>query len=72
MDYFPLMIYTPRVKFWPIIDDALRTAAIDNKVTIRLLISLWKHSKSSEDYFLRSLVQLTNSYPGIDIEVVRF
>lgn len=70
MDYFPLTIYTPSVKFWPIIDDALRKAAIDNHVTVKLLISWWNHSRPEEDKFLQSLQVLSGSYRGVDIEVV--
>lgn len=72
MDYFPLMIYTPKIKYWPIIDNALKTAALERKVNIRLLISKWKHSRKSEDYFLKSLEDLTNSYYKVKIEVRRF
>ncbi|XP_017877883.1 phospholipase D3-like [Ceratina calcarata] len=72
MDYFPLTIYSPKIKYWPIIDDALRTAAVERKVHVRLLISSWKHSRKSEDYFLKSLVDLTGSYSGVEIEVRRF
>lgn len=72
MDYFPLTIYTPKVKYWPMIDDALRSAAIENKVSVKLLISWWKHSRAAEDYFLKSLASLSNAYPNVDIEVVSF
>ncbi|CAK9831259.1 5'-3' exonuclease PLD3 [Anthophora retusa] len=72
MDYFPLTIYTAKIKYWPMIDDALRTAAVERKVHVRLLISWWKHSRKSEDFFLRSLVELADSYPGVKIEVRRF
>ncbi|XP_048516236.1 5'-3' exonuclease PLD3-like isoform X2 [Athalia rosae] len=72
MDYFPLTIFEPKVKYWPIIDNALRSAAIEHKVNIRLLISWWKHSRPSEDYFLRSLADLTKSYRNVKIEVKRF
>ncbi|XP_017799129.1 PREDICTED: phospholipase D3-like [Habropoda laboriosa] len=72
MDYFPLTIYTAKIKYWPIIDDALRTAAIERKIHVRLLISWWKHSRKSENSFLRSLVELTDSYAGVKIEVRRF
>ncbi|OAD52164.1 Phospholipase D3 [Eufriesea mexicana] len=72
MDYFPLSIYTAKIKYWPIIDDALRTAAIERKIHIRLLISSWKHSRKSEIPFLKSLTELTNSYAGVKIEVRRF
>ncbi|KAJ8938164.1 hypothetical protein NQ318_011929 [Aromia moschata] len=72
MDYFPLMIYTPKIKFWPVIDDALKTAAIEHKVKVRLLISWWNHSRPSEDYFLRSIASVNKAYPGVSIEVRRF
>lgn len=70
MDYFPLMIYTPKLKYWPIIDDALRRAAIEQKISVRLLVSWWSHSRKSENYFLHSLMDISNSYPGVQIEVV--
>nr|XP_031839096.1 phospholipase D3-like isoform X2 [Nomia melanderi] len=69
MDYFPLTIYTAKITYWPVIDDALRTAAIERKIQVRLLISSWKHSSKSETPFLKSLVELTGSYPGVKIEV---
>ncbi|EZA57925.1 Phospholipase D3 [Ooceraea biroi] len=72
MDYFPLTIYTAQVKYWPIIDNALRAAAIERKIDIRLLISWWKHSRPSESYFLKSLQDLTRSYANVNIEVRRF
>jgi len=67
-----LELYSPKIKYWPDIDTALRTAAIDNKVTIKLLISYWNHSRPSEDYFLKSLATLSDSYKGVDIQVKRF
>ncbi|XP_076658422.1 5'-3' exonuclease PLD3 isoform X1 [Halictus rubicundus] len=72
MDYFPLTIYTTKLRYWPWIDDALRAAAVERKIQVRLLISSWKHSRKSETSFLRSLVELTGSYPGVKIEVRRF
>ncbi|XP_056630721.1 5'-3' exonuclease PLD3-like isoform X1 [Diorhabda sublineata] len=72
MDYFPLMIYTPKVKFWPVIDDALKTAAIENKIKVKLLISWWNHSRPSEDNFLKSLSDINNAYPGVSLEIRRF
>ncbi|XP_068633790.1 5'-3' exonuclease PLD3-like isoform X2 [Battus philenor] len=72
MDYAPALIYTHKLKFWPKIDDAIRAAALENKVQVRMLISWWKHSRPDEDYFLRSLAALSHSYPGVDIQVKRF
>lgn len=57
-------------RYWPVIDNALRTAAIENKVNVKLLISWWNHSRPAEDYFLRSLEALSHSYKGVDIQIV--
>ncbi|CAB0029662.1 unnamed protein product [Trichogramma brassicae] len=72
MDYFPLTLYTPKRKYWPVIDDALRAAAIERKVEIRLLINKGRYSAASEDYFLKALEDLTNSFSNVKIEVRRF
>ncbi|CAD6213375.1 GSCOCG00004039001-RA-CDS [Cotesia congregata] len=72
MDYAPLTVYSPKVKYWPVIDNALRSTAIDRRIRIRLLISWWKHSRKSEDNFLASLMDLTNSYKNVRIEIRRF
>lgn len=71
MDYYPLTIFSPKIMFWPVIDDALKTAAIENKVKVKLLISLWNNSRPSEDYFLKSLASIDNAYPGVSVQVVR-
>ncbi|XP_059484137.1 5'-3' exonuclease PLD3 isoform X2 [Neocloeon triangulifer] len=72
MDYFPLTIYTPKIKHWPVIDDALRSAAVDRKVTIKLLVSHWNHTRPSMKYFLESLTTLTQSFPWVRIEAKFF
>ncbi|XP_068151158.1 5'-3' exonuclease PLD3 [Drosophila tropicalis] len=72
MDYYPLIIYEKSKHYWPYIDDAIRRAAVDRGVTVRLLISWWKHSNPSEDNYLRSLQQLTAPKENIRIEVRRF
>lgn len=56
-----VMNYSPRVefvwphKYWPRIDDALRRAAIERRVQIRLLFSNWTDSKPIERAWYRSL-----------------
>lgn len=57
-------------RYWPVIDDALRSAALVNKVEIKLLISWWNHSRPAEDFFLRSLEALSQSYKGVSVQVV--
>jgi phospholipase D3/4 len=71
MDYFPLTIYSPRMRFWPTIDDALKTAAIEHHVRVRMLISWWNHSRPSEDNFLKSIASISQAYPRVSVEVVR-
>ncbi|XP_022911423.2 5'-3' exonuclease PLD3-like [Onthophagus taurus] len=71
MDYLPLILYTKRIQFWPVIDDALKSAAI-NGIEIKMLISHWKHSRDSEDNFLKSLLILNESYKWVSIEIKHF
>lgn len=59
-------------RFWPVIDDALRTAALDRQVEVRLLISWTNHSRPEENLFLKSLQVLTNAFKGVSISVVSF
>ena len=62
--------------FWPNIDDALRAAAFNRKVKVKLLASYWNHTWDDMFIFLRSLDDLRkhyhgNSYGYMSIEVVR-
>lgn len=56
-----VMNYSPRTefiwpkKFWPRIDNALRKAASERKVRVRLLFSKWSHAKEEELMWYRSL-----------------
>lgn len=72
--YLELPIYNFKIlltfRYWPVIDNALRTAAIDRKVSVKLLISYWKSSRPAEDYFLNSLKAISHSYRGVEIQVV--
>ncbi|CAH8446668.1 unnamed protein product [Schistosoma mattheei] len=62
--YISVMNFLPEVisygknihsQFWPVIDNALRKAAIDRSVEVRLLISKWKHTSSVTENFLNSI-----------------
>ena len=55
MDYFPTFLYGRSPSFWPVIDDALRRAAIERGVRIRLLASKWSHTRKEMFAFLNSL-----------------
>lgn len=61
---------SPKCCLWSVIDDALRVAAINNQVSIKLLISSWKYSRRAQDFFLRSLEMLSKAFKGVDIQVV--
>jgi len=72
MDYFPTTIYTPHPVFWPVIDDALRAAAINRGISVRLLISHWAHTRPSITRYLNSLSSLSGTHPNVDIQVKMF
>ncbi|KAK3907420.1 5'-3' exonuclease PLD3 [Frankliniella fusca] len=72
MDYIPMMIYTARPKFWPVIDNALRSSAINNKVEVQLLVSSWNHTRKAEILFLKSLTDISTVYKNVNIKVKLF
>ncbi|KAJ9585958.1 hypothetical protein L9F63_020390, partial [Diploptera punctata] len=72
MEYFPLEIYSPHTRFWPVIDNALRAAAVNRKIEVRLLISNWNHTLKAESYFLRSLIDISGAYNGVSVKVKWF
>ncbi|OXA58455.1 5'-3' exonuclease PLD3 [Folsomia candida] len=72
MDYSPSLLYSHPPKFWPIIDNALRSAAIDRGVSVRLLISQWDHTRNSTYKFLKSLQDINNVYQNVDVQVKLF
>lgn len=39
---------------------------------MKLLISWWNNSRPAEDYFLRSLEDISNTYQNVDIQIKRF
>ena len=57
-------------RYWPTIDDALRRAAFDRKVQVRLMASLWNHTRFDMKFYLRSLAAL-NSANFASVQVVR-
>jgi len=58
MDYMPAIIYQRPFRFWPVIDNALRTAIIDRKVTLNFMAAHWAHTKHDMYGYLRSLADL--------------
>lgn len=72
MDYAVSNLFSRTKRYWPIIDNALRRAALDRKVEVRLMTSLWKNSKSSMFHYLKSLAALNNTWKGVSISVRLF
>lgn len=73
MNYYPLLIQGRNIKFWPVIDDALKKAAIERKVSVRLLISRWRSSRNDQSIYLKSLNALNESKTiGGSVEVKLF
>ncbi|ALC39430.1 CG9248 [Drosophila busckii] len=72
MDYYPLLVFTSKQHYWPEIDNALRKAAIERGVSVKLLISWWRHSDESMKHYLRSLQDLSMLSRNVDIQVRLF
>jgi len=54
MDYFPATLYISNGFYWPVIDDALRSAAYRG-VRVNFLVSKWNHTNPLMYQYLRSL-----------------
>ena len=65
-----MLVVSTNYRYWPNIDNALRSAAIDRHVEVRLLISNWKHTRKAARYFLQSLIDINGAYRGVLIDVV--
>ena len=60
MDYFPQFLFTRDKLFWPVIDNALREAVINRRVSVRLMASQWKNTRKSLPVFLKSLAAFSD------------
>ena len=60
MDYEPLIVFGPNLKYWDEMDTAFRTAATVHNTTIRLLISKWENTDPNMRQFLDSLNAINN------------
>lgn len=57
-------------RFWPVIDDSLRAAAMERGVRVRLLGSHWNHTWPDMKYYLKSLQDLNSTETRMNIETV--
>lgn len=71
MDYSPMMLYTWPKTFWPVIDDKLREVAVLKGVEVKMLISLWNHTKPLSLMFLKSLAILSSKYTSIEVKLFK-
>uniref|UniRef100_A0A0K0FV34 Phospholipase D3 (inferred by orthology to a human protein) n=1 Tax=Strongyloides venezuelensis TaxID=75913 RepID=A0A0K0FV34_STRVS len=67
MDYMPGTLYIDNNYYWPNIDDALRRAAFDRHVHVKILMSRWAHTEKSYYHHLRSLADLNGQLPCVYI-----
>jgi len=59
MDYLPVTLYMKDKRYWPDLDDLIRTAAYQGK-HVRMLIGLWNYTKPTMAQYLASLNALNN------------
>uniref|UniRef100_A0AC34F6S7 PLD phosphodiesterase domain-containing protein n=1 Tax=Panagrolaimus sp. ES5 TaxID=591445 RepID=A0AC34F6S7_9BILA len=67
MDYFPMFIYSQNKKFWPVIDNALRSAVLRG-VDVKIIVSALHYPEISLR-FLKSLESLKGINNAATIEV---
>ncbi|ESO93518.1 hypothetical protein LOTGIDRAFT_119020, partial [Lottia gigantea] len=71
MDYYPTTLYNVKNIYWPNIDDALRKAAFDRAIHVRLLASHWNHTRYEMFNYLRSLFSISKKNVSIEVKVFR-
>ncbi|XP_056282612.1 5'-3' exonuclease PLD4 isoform X2 [Pseudoliparis swirei] len=69
MEYFPTTRFEKPQKYWPFIDDAIRTAAFERKVKMRMLISCGRDSDPGMLPFLKSLASIDSPQQNINIQI---
>ncbi|CAL8094722.1 unnamed protein product [Calicophoron daubneyi] len=77
--YISVMNYIPEIRhydgsqglFWPEIDNALRTAALDRHVEVRLLLGNWSHNIKEMAIYTKSLQVLSGTH-GAKISIRNF
>ncbi|XP_020027616.2 5'-3' exonuclease PLD4 isoform X3 [Castor canadensis] len=72
MEYFPTTRFTHPARYWPVLDNALRAAAFNRGVHVRLLVSCWLNTDPTMFPYLRSLQALSNPSAGISVDVKVF
>lgn len=65
------LISPPPSRYWPVLDSALRAAAFNRGVHVRLLVSCWLNTDPAMFTYLRSLQAFSDPSAGISVDVVR-
>lgn len=66
----PFCMHLLFCRYWPAIDNALRRAAFNYRVQVRLLVSCWAYTDPAMLHYLRSLRALNNPHAHISVDVV--
>ncbi|XP_054470021.1 5'-3' exonuclease PLD4 [Anoplopoma fimbria] len=69
MEYFPTTRFERPQRYWPFIDEAIRTAAFERKVKMRMLISCGRDSDPAMLPFLKSLASMDSPHQDISIQI---
>ncbi|XP_057588633.1 5'-3' exonuclease PLD4 [Hippopotamus amphibius kiboko] len=72
MEYFPTTRFSHPSRYWPVLDTALRAAAVSRGVRVRLLVSCWLNTDPSMFPYLRSLQALRNPAANVSVDVKVF
>ncbi|XP_050010792.1 5'-3' exonuclease PLD4 isoform X1 [Alexandromys fortis] len=72
MEYFPTTRFTHPARYWPVLDSALRAAAFDRGVHVRLLVSCWLNTDPTMFTYLRSLQAFSDPSASISVDVKVF
>ncbi|XP_072819961.1 5'-3' exonuclease PLD4 isoform X2 [Vicugna pacos] len=72
MEYFPTTRFRHPTRYWPVLDTALRAAAIGRHVRVRLLVSCWLNTDPSMFPYLRSLQALRSPAANVSVDVKVF
>lgn len=72
MEYFPTTRFTHPARYWPVLDSALRAAAFNRGVHVRLLVSCWLNTDPAMFTYLRSLQAFSDPSAGISVDVKVF
>ncbi|KAM6111623.1 5'-3' exonuclease PLD3 [Phoenicopterus ruber ruber] len=72
MSYLPTTEFSHPQRFWPAIDNRLRKAIFERRVTVRLLVGCWRHSQVTMFPFLKSLAAVADNRTRYSVEVRLF